>query len=683
VGGVAAQFFTNTGAVLTGGKLFTYAAGTTTPATTFTSSQGTIAWTNPIVLDAAGRVPSGGEIWLTDGTLYKFLLKDSSDVLIATYDNISGINSNFISFTNSQEIFTATANQTVFNLAVDYQPGTNSLSVFVDGVNQYGPGAQYAYTETDSNTVTFVSGLHVGASVKFTTTQQQGAGAVDASQVSYTPPYTGSDTTNVEAKLAQIVNILDFIDTGEHAAIINGTSTYDISNGVRYAIDSLGPNGGVVYFPDGGKAVIGSTVYIPPHGYGVTLEGNRFTVAGGGYGTHSIFETGMPGNSVGGSSSWTAPNESVLNEGLCIYNFNFIECGTAIKAFNAIWRSEFTGNWGYTNCSTLIHAKRCFYSKTLNNTAVLGKAGRLATDPNYWFEEVVNVQTIEGNSASGVYGGSSKSGIGYLFTGGMAGLQFANNSAEGCIKGISVTSEIAGATIAGCYFELNTVGIDLGSAGKALGIYGCFFFSNVITAIYSGGGWTRGVLESDNSIDPVCLVDLAATTNLLTVNLPGTNVTIASSAASYSILPPNWSVGAGATVNRPFSIYDPAVGYGAQRALMSSQTNAYGLVPFNFVGDIGQATNSSPFATVTVATPTVTVDTLITYRVNTISQFYAIIDDGATGYKISGSTRFGNTVFRQDATAITVVASNQGGNLRLVFGGFTTPVVIDIRVWVG
>ena len=33
MGGVAAQFFTNTGAVLTGGKLYTYLAGTTTPAT--------------------------------------------------------------------------------------------------------------------------------------------------------------------------------------------------------------------------------------------------------------------------------------------------------------------------------------------------------------------------------------------------------------------------------------------------------------------------------------------------------------------------------------------------------------------------------------------------------------------------------------------------------------------------
>ena len=91
VGGAAAQFFTNSGNVLTGGKLNTYLAGTTTPATTYTTSAGNVARTNPIVLDAAGRVPSGGEIWLTQNVVYKFTLTDSSDVLIATYDNISGI----------------------------------------------------------------------------------------------------------------------------------------------------------------------------------------------------------------------------------------------------------------------------------------------------------------------------------------------------------------------------------------------------------------------------------------------------------------------------------------------------------------------------------------------------------------------------------------------------------------
>ena len=91
VGGAAAQFFTNTGAVLTGGKLYTYAAGTTTPQTTYTTSSGAVARTNPIILDAAGRVPDAGEIWLTGNTSYKFVLKDSNDVLIATWDNIQGI----------------------------------------------------------------------------------------------------------------------------------------------------------------------------------------------------------------------------------------------------------------------------------------------------------------------------------------------------------------------------------------------------------------------------------------------------------------------------------------------------------------------------------------------------------------------------------------------------------------
>jgi hypothetical protein len=88
VGGAAAQFFDNAGNVLTGGKIFTYEAGTNTPEATYTSSTGLTAHPNPIILDAAGRVP-GGEIWLTANISYKFVLKDANDVLIGTYDNIS------------------------------------------------------------------------------------------------------------------------------------------------------------------------------------------------------------------------------------------------------------------------------------------------------------------------------------------------------------------------------------------------------------------------------------------------------------------------------------------------------------------------------------------------------------------------------------------------------------------
>lgn len=242
VGGVAAQFFDNSGNPLTGGKLYTYTAGTTTPAVTYTSANGLTAHPNPIVLDAAGRVPNSGEVWLTDGLQYKFVLKTSTDVLIATYDNIVGINSNFVNFTNEQEIQTATAGQTVFTLTtMQYQPGTNSLSVFVDGVNQYGPGAQYAFLETDSTTVTFISGLHVGAEVKFTTSQVQNANVANASQIAYDPPFTGSVITNVEDKLAQTVSVKDFGAVGDGVA--------DDTAAIQAALNAA--KGGAVFVPKG------------------------------------------------------------------------------------------------------------------------------------------------------------------------------------------------------------------------------------------------------------------------------------------------------------------------------------------------------------------------------------------------------------------------------------------------
>jgi hypothetical protein len=77
------------GRPLNAGKLYTYQAGSTTPFTTYTDVNGLIANTNPIILGTDGRPPS--EIWLTDGFFYKFVLTDSSDVTIQTYDNLYGI----------------------------------------------------------------------------------------------------------------------------------------------------------------------------------------------------------------------------------------------------------------------------------------------------------------------------------------------------------------------------------------------------------------------------------------------------------------------------------------------------------------------------------------------------------------------------------------------------------------
>ena len=127
--GIGAQFFTDDGVPLSGGLIYSYAAGTTTPKTTYTSSLGTIAHPNPIILNSAGRVPSG-EIWLTLGG-YKFILATSTNVTIATYDNVFSVAGDFNLVAN----FTGTGTQTIFILATS-PISENSTQIYINGVYQ-------------------------------------------------------------------------------------------------------------------------------------------------------------------------------------------------------------------------------------------------------------------------------------------------------------------------------------------------------------------------------------------------------------------------------------------------------------------------------------------------------------------------------------------------------------------
>ena len=301
VGGVAAQFFDNNGVILSGGKIYTYSAGTTTNQTTYTSAAGTSAHTNPIILDSAGRVPSG-EIWLTDGLQYKFVLKNANDVTIGTYDNIIGINSNFVNFVTETEVQTATAGQTVFTLTtMQYQPGTNNLTVYVDGVNQI-DGGSYSYVETSSTVVTFTAGLHVGALVKFTTAQTLSTGVTDASLVTYEPPFTNSVVTNVEYKLAQTVSVIDFGASSSATAAANLAAFKSAIAAVSiggtlivpaqpsfYSIDTTGGLSTAIevdkrmniVFEGDVKSNFGTQQANPPYIFSVTADDVTFTGGGG------------------------------------------------------------------------------------------------------------------------------------------------------------------------------------------------------------------------------------------------------------------------------------------------------------------------------------------------------------------------------------------------------------------
>ena len=80
-----------------GAQLFSYAAGTTSKTTVYKDNAAATPWSNPIVLDSGGNLPSQGELWQLTGTSMKYVFAPANDTdpptsAYATFDNIAGIN---------------------------------------------------------------------------------------------------------------------------------------------------------------------------------------------------------------------------------------------------------------------------------------------------------------------------------------------------------------------------------------------------------------------------------------------------------------------------------------------------------------------------------------------------------------------------------------------------------------
>ena len=76
------QFFSNSGAPLNAGTVWTYQAGTVMPVATYDQNGATN--TNPIVLDSRGQC----DIWIVPNIAYKFLVADANGTPIETIDNV-------------------------------------------------------------------------------------------------------------------------------------------------------------------------------------------------------------------------------------------------------------------------------------------------------------------------------------------------------------------------------------------------------------------------------------------------------------------------------------------------------------------------------------------------------------------------------------------------------------------
>lgn len=143
-GGVGWQFFDPNGVPLAGGKIYTYGAGTTTPAPTYTSSTGATPHSNPIILNSAGRIATG-EIWQPAGTNYKYALYTNLDILVGTFDNVGTIASGEGTVQN----FSGNGSQTAFTLSASPQ-SENSTNIYINGIYQ-----QKNTFSVASNVITF------------------------------------------------------------------------------------------------------------------------------------------------------------------------------------------------------------------------------------------------------------------------------------------------------------------------------------------------------------------------------------------------------------------------------------------------------------------------------------------------------------------------------------------------
>jgi hypothetical protein len=155
------QFEDSDGNPLSGGKLYTYAAGTTTNKATFTTAAGDIQNANPVVLDAAGRA-----VIFIEGS-YRFDLFDANDDLIKSVDNVTSFTTLPESSNAFFQSFSGNGTNTAFTLSEDLGTDEKTLLVYVDNSNlEYVTNGSFA-TDTDW---TKGSGWVIGSGVATATT---------------------------------------------------------------------------------------------------------------------------------------------------------------------------------------------------------------------------------------------------------------------------------------------------------------------------------------------------------------------------------------------------------------------------------------------------------------------------------------------------------------------------------
>ena len=440
-----------------------------------------------------------------------FLLFDPADAPAGTYEI-------------DTEYQLATAGQTVITLTqITYIPGSNNLSVYVNGVRLI---LNVDYAETSSTLVTMVNPLALNDEVVCVVGAEI-SDAVSSVNVGFLQAGTGAVARTTQSKLRETVSVKDF------GAVGNGVT--DDTAAIQAAIDAVYNSfGGIVFLPQAVYKISGITLRD-----GVTLQGEgawasviltssaSATVIN--MGISSAIKEIKVASSVTRTSSFYI---DIQSNGAIINNCEFegyyicINVGTisgALPVGCLITDCEFrspviasgTGAILFTNFSNA-EVRNCIISGPAlpatqpdfgiqfnngdtafvygTNITLHGKALAIRTSA------LLNCYgvTIDGcvfDSSGTITGGASASSAEILPTGGVYNTRISNSwfglsqGGSGCYIGTSGVGVVDGITFTGCEFT------DNGSCG--LIAVGAGVKNWIVTGGHSGGNTSSGIRAAD------------------------------------------------------------------------------------------------------------------------------------------------------------------------------------------
>lgn len=218
-------FITGTNRPLAGGLMYTYKAGTTDPATTYSDDAGTTN-TNPIQLDSDGQC----DLYLDDAVSYRIILKNSAGVTQFDKDRIASIGSTQVQSFNSIAALRLRSGTTIANAAKTlgyYSAGDGGANAF------YWDGTSVA---TDNG----------GTIIKPTSVSGAGrwlaVNSVEVNPLQFGCYGNGSndDTVAMKAMLSCGASIFDFLDKTYKITTTNGASFSSFTSKTKLTIKGEG-----------------------------------------------------------------------------------------------------------------------------------------------------------------------------------------------------------------------------------------------------------------------------------------------------------------------------------------------------------------------------------------------------------------------------------------------------------